>query len=226
MRDDPGVSTSNGLGRTVGNRAGRNNKSPISLPELTRSLSVETGRLIEVFLKWSLCKWFPKYLDLDETDHLCTHDADRISRHLGKFLGDKSGNDGMTLNELLHKTDIQLTNEKNRKHEVGDLIGRRKNAFDVWHCTYARLPSLVVANVIAAKSHIDHPFRHVESEALISAISTFNAAYGVRNESAHYMRAKDTWVTSSEVLFLANDVLSNIDHFMSLSVRLSAMKAV
>ena len=98
MRDDPGVSTSNGLGRTVGNRAGRNNKSPISLPELTRSLSVETGRLIEVFLKWSLCKWFPKYLDLDETDHLCTHDADRISRHLGKFLGDKSGNDGMTLN--------------------------------------------------------------------------------------------------------------------------------
>lgn len=200
-------------------------KSPICLPELTRSLSVETGRLIEVFLKWSLVKWFPKYPDLDETDHLCTHDADRISRHLGNILGDKSGNDGMTLNELLRESGIQLTTEKNSKHEVGDLIGRKNNALDVWD-TDARFPSLVVANAIAAKSHIEHPFRHVVSKTLISAISTFNAAYGVRNESAHYMRAKDAWVTSSEVLYLANEVLSNIDRFMSLGAKLSSMKAV
>lgn len=199
-------------------------ESPISLPEYKRSLSLETGRLIEVFLKWSLCRWFPKEQDLDRNDSISGQDADRFSRHIGNILGRGDSEEGISLDELLRKTDTQLTTEKNKKHEVGDLIGMGRNALNVWKCTNARLPSLIVANAIAAKSHFDHHFGHAKSLALIDAIRTFRVAYSVRNENAHYMREKDTWVTSYEVSLLANSVLTIVDQFMSLTARLNAKR--
>ena len=94
----------------------------------------------------------------------------------------------------------------------------------IWQCTTASLSSLLVANALAARSHPNHPFRYLESEMLKRAMSTFNAAYRARNEKAHFVPMGDDWIASNEVLFLANSVLTIVDQFMSLSIKLIERK--
>jgi len=191
----------------------------VDKPEHIRSLAVETGRLVEAYLKWCLSRWFPDYRRLDETTPIRDQQLSQFSQFVGPILGRADCGSGITLHELFSASGLSIE----RGHDVEFLIGKdgkgiHKRSHTVWNCKNASIPSLVVANALATKCDENHPYRNIESDLLINAMSTFNAAYNLRNSNAHYARKNGSRDNNDDTLFLSSSVLMIVDQLMMASV--------
>lgn len=199
----------------VAERDGSAYVHPIDLPEHVRSVTLETGRLVEAFLKWCLNTWFPNERNLDLTTDLAHQTDYHFVSFVGSILGKAEGVGSIDLAQLLSETGLNIT-----KHQVHELIGPNKKAKCVWTCTKANIASLVVANAMAAKCYKNHPFRHVERTMLVAALDAFHSAYIVRNSIAHFGREVDGWISDEEAIFWATVTRERVDQLMSESVLL------
>lgn len=185
---------------------------PIELSEHTRSLTLETGRLVESFLKWCLSEWHIKQAELHTAIPIDEWDLAKLVPIIGKILGSNEDDNALDLDKLLHSADLKF--DKNPKF-FKRLVDRPDK---VW-AYGTNLNTLVVANAVAARCNPDHLFRHTPTDSLVAALGFFNAAYFVRNNNAHFANPK--WATpANEAIFWANTVMRTVDQLMANCVRL------
>lgn len=190
---------------------------PVDLPEHVHSLTLETGRLVEAFLKWCLSTWFADQSKLNlAPGPLKAQELTHFNAFVGCILGKGPDGASISLEGLLNRAGLSLW-----KHQVHKLIGGWKRAEAVWTCSTANLASLVAANAIAAKTREGHhPFCHIELDLLIDAMSVFSTAYFVRNDNAHFVRESSDRTSASEAIFWAKETRKKVDQLMIASMPL------
>lgn len=184
--------------------------NPIELPEHIHSVTLETGRLVEAFLKWCLSEWFVIANKLDKTTSLSSWRISEINEFFGSTLGNSKDGSPIGLRDLLSLTDFSIGEDG---HEIYKLISDEEKPWMVWNST-VNLPTLVIANAVAAGCNEDHPFRHIAKDLLVETLVIFNAAYFIRNTNAHYARPHVS-TSRDEAVFWGNEVRSTVDQFMA-----------
>lgn len=131
---------------------------PIDLPVHIRSLTVETGRLVESFLKWCLSVWHIKLSELPTVIPIEEWGSANFDRIIGPILGGNEDSTALKLDMFLHQADLKL--------DMNATYFKRLDTapFSVWDSP-TNLNTLVVANAIAARCNNNHLFRHTPTDS-------------------------------------------------------------
>lgn len=184
----------------------------IELPDHIRSLTLETGRLVEAMFKWCLSKWPIDSSKLPITRSIKDWQLSDFEPNIGPILGNGEDGHSLGIEMLLKLADLKLDP---KLRDLGYIDGK---IWSVWNlCT--NLSTLVVANAVAARCHDRHPFRHTPKDSLVATLGILNAAYFVRNSNAHYSDP-DKMTSADEAVFWGSAVRSTVDQFMANCVRL------
>ncbi|CAG0999359.1 hypothetical protein MTYP_02763 [Methylophilaceae bacterium] len=180
---------------------------PIELSEHTRSLTLETGRLVESFLKWCLSEWHIKHAELHTAIQIDDWDIANLVPIIGKILGSNEDDNALDLDTLLHQADLKFDKNPRFFKSLND------KPHKVWDYG-TNLNTLVVANAIAARCNPNHLFRHTSTDSLVEALGIFNAAYFVRNNNAHFANPRSQ-TSANEAIFWGNAVRTTVDQLMA-----------
>jgi hypothetical protein len=187
----------------------------IEIPERIRTLTLETGRLVEATLKWTLYKWFRETNELERETTRIKHwiYPTKYNDFIGPILGVMENGSGLEIDELLKASSIKLGGEKDEPIRIGAyrLVDLGKRNQGVWNAK-ENFVTLIIANAIAARCNPEHPFRHCPLGQLVEFLSVCNAAYQIRNSNAHFSSARYT-TSAQEALFWAEAVRDAVDQF-------------
>lgn len=183
------------------------------------SVSSQTAKLIEVFLKWSLITW---PVDEATTRSLtngyqetfkCRTIEQDYDLFVGRSLG--AGTNKLTLVELLHSAGLLTQGAVDVTRLFVKTKGTIKSvttANDIMDAQ-AKIPELLVANAMATKICPDHVFAKAPNELILEAVGAFNGAYTFRSQRnvAHYSRHTGD---RNESIYWMNAVCSAIARLM------------
>lgn len=177
------------------------------------SLAVETGQLIEVFLKWLLIGWPGDQKDLYD-EFLGASRKEWEFNHIAKLIGNIfGGSDGLSkkgLIALFQLAGIAEVTSKSRELEELLVLGPHR-----WQ-SKASFPKLIIANALAAKFNVKHPFRCLPIKLVERTVSGAQRGFSVRNDYAHYVPgdASELLGRVNSALVFSATVRSLIEEFM------------